>query len=151
MQILPAVELFEEDFARSKLHRYQTLERLGEGTFGEVRKAVDSVSGHVVAIKFVRILSRRGGIPKAVFREVESLKQLAQCEHVVHLYDVYADEANVCLVLEYIESDLSEVISNSRFRLQRSHLKAYFLMILKSLEHCHSNNIIHRDIKPASA
>lgn len=150
MQSSIPVEIYDEAFSASKLQRYRTLERLGEGTFGEVRKAVDTRSGRLVAVKFVRLLSRKGGIPKAVFREMESLKQLSQCEHIVHLFDVCADESNVCLVMEYIESDLAEVISSTKHRLHRSHLKAYYEMILRSLQHCHSRNIIHRDIKPAS-
>ena len=144
------VELFEEQYATTKIQKYRTLERLGEGTFGEVRKAVDTVSGKTVAIKYVRILSKKGGVPKAVFREMESLKQLSRCEYVLRLYDVFADEANLCLVMEYVESDLSEVISQSKQFLPRSHLKAFYKMILHGISYCHERNVMHRDIKPAS-
>lgn len=150
MQLRPDLELYEEPYALSKLQRYHLLERLGEGTFGEVRKAVDSLSGTTVAVKRVRILSRRAGIPKAVFREMEALRQLSAGEHILKLHDVYADEANLCLVLDYIESDLSEVISSSKQSLPQSHLKSYFRMILQAVQYCHARNVIHRDIKPAS-
>lgn len=150
MQLCSELEIFEEPYSSSKLDRYCFQERLGEGTFGEVKKAVDTISGRVVAVKFVRILSKKNGIPKAVFREMESLKQLSQSEYIMRLYDVYSDEGNLCLVMEYVVSDLSEVISQSKQSLLRSHLKAFYFMILSGVCYCHSRNIIHRDIKPAS-
>jgi serine/threonine protein kinase len=144
------MELYEEEYSVTKSSRYLSRERLGEGTFGEVRKAVDSITGNTVAIKYVRILSRKGGIPKAVFREMESLRQLSESEHIIRLYDVFADESNLCLVMEYVVSDLSEVINNSKQQLPRSHLKVIYQMILQGIGYCHARSIIHRDIKPAS-
>lgn len=150
MQLPTGIEILETRLGQSKSVRYTTQERLGEGTFGEVRKAVDSVSGKPVAIKYVRILSRKAGIPKAVFREMESLKQLSHCEYIMRLFDVFTDESNLCLVMEYVESDLSEVILQSKQHLPRANLKCLFKMIFEGLSYCHSRNIIHRDIKPAS-
>lgn len=150
MQLPADVELLESRLGQGKSTRYLSQEKLGEGTFGEVRAAVDSLSGKKVAIKYVRILSRKAGIPKAVFREMESLKQLSQCEYILKLFDVFTDESNLCLVTEYVESDLSEVIQHSKQHLPRSHLKVLFKMILEGLSYCHTRNIIHRDIKPAS-
>lgn len=150
MQLPVDVELLESRLGQGKSNRYVSQEKLGEGTFGEVRAAIDSVSGIRVAIKYVRILSRKAGIPKAVFREMESLKQLSQCEYILKLFDVFTDESNLCLVTEYVESDLSEVIQHSKQHLPRSHLKSLFKMILEGLSYCHTRNIIHRDIKPAS-
>jgi serine/threonine protein kinase len=145
-----AFEFYQERYSGEKAKRYVTSEKLGEGTFGEVKKATDRMTGNCVAIKFVRIMSRNGGIPKAVFRELESLRQLCDCEFIVTLIDVYADEMKLCLVMEYVESDLSEVIERSPRYIQQSHVKAYAHMMFQAVSYCHNNKIIHRDIKPAS-
>lgn len=150
MQLPPNVELYDDEYSLSRAQRYVIQERLGEGTFGEVRKAVDSRSGAEVAIKSVRILSRKSGIPKAVFREMQALKQLSNCEFILKLFDVYPDESNLCLVTEYVASDLSEVINQAKDYLSRANLKCFFRMIFEGIGFCHSKGIIHRDIKPAS-
>jgi serine/threonine protein kinase len=46
--------------------------------------------------------------------------------------------------------DLSDVILNSAAFLPISELKCYFWMMIKAVCYCHSNKIIHRDIKPSS-
>mmetsp|Transcript_29281 Transcript_29281/g.64976 ORF Transcript_29281/g.64976 Transcript_29281/m.64976 type:complete len:220 (-) Transcript_29281:632-1291(-) len=148
--MLGDLEIYQDPYSGDKGARYRSLERLGEGTFGEVRRAVDTLSGKHVAIKYVRILSKKSGLPKAIFRELESLKQLSESPYVIKLFDVYTNESNLCLVTEYVESDLAEVIEQSSSLLSRPNLKALFRMILQGIDYCHSKGIMHRDIKPAN-
>lgn len=144
------MEFYQERYSPDKIDRYTLREKLGEGTFGEVRSGIDTVTGRNVAVKSVRVLSRSGGIPKAVFRELESLRQLSECENIVTLLDIYTDDTKLCLVTEFVQSNLSDVINNSTQYLHRSHVKAYAQMTLQAIAFCHTNKIIHRDIKPAS-
>ena len=68
-------EIFEDEYEIGKADRYMSLEVLGEGTFGTVRKGIDRRSGKIVAIKYIRVMSKNGSLPKAIFREMQSLKQ----------------------------------------------------------------------------
>ena len=61
-------EIFEDEYEISKADRYMSLEVLGEGTFGTVRKGIDRRSGKIVAIKYIRVMSKNGSLPKAIFR-----------------------------------------------------------------------------------
>jgi serine/threonine protein kinase len=141
----------EFDSSEDKIARYLPLGRIGEGTFGEVRLGIDNFTGKEVAMKYVRIMSReKGGIPRAVFRELESLRQLGDCCLVTKLLDFFPEESNLCLVLEFLPSDLYEVIHKAECLLPVRQVKAFSQMLLEALSHCHSRNIIHRDIKPAS-
>ena len=128
------------------------LGRLGEGAFGDVRCGVDSHTGKIVALKHVRVMNRDspGGVPKAVFREMEALRHLDNHSRVVKLLDVYPEETNLCLVLEYLPSDLSEVISHAKEYLAMSKVKAFAWMLMDALSYIHSHHIIHRDIKPSN-
>jgi serine/threonine protein kinase len=131
--------------------RYISGRRLGEGAFGEVRLATDSFTGQKVAQKSVRITNRdEDAIPRAVFRELESLRQLSGSGYVTSLLDYYTKETSLVLVLEYLPSDLQEVISQAKEFLPSRHIKSFSKMILEAVGFCHSRNIIHRDIKPSS-
>jgi cyclin-dependent kinase 7 len=145
------MEYFQEIFQKSVSERYLIHERLGEGTFGEVRRGTDRVTGEKVAVKYIRLGGKKNGIPKAIFRELEAMKQLSQCSYIIQLRNVFGSESNVCAVLEFMDSDLQRIMSESApSRIPRGHVKAFIRMMLLALRYCHENNIIHRDIKPSS-
>lgn len=144
------MEILEETVGINKRDRYQLLESLGEGSFGQVRRAKDTFTGEVVAIKQVRLMSKGRYLPKAVFREIESLRQLSEGQNIMKIIDVYGSETSVCIVMEYVEFSLADVIEKSSTTLPRSHLKLYFHMMFNAILYCHANSIIHRDIKPSS-
>ena len=127
--------------------RFKSLRRISEGAFGDVKLGIDTHTGKKVAMKYVRLSSH--GIPRAVFREIEALKQ---CKHdrIVDLIDVYPFEINLVMVFEFMSSDLQHEISRSSTYLSPCLIKYYSLMILQGLSHCHSLGIVHRDIKPSN-
>ena len=143
--------IYDEDDNSGRSERYVALGRIGLGSFGEVRMGSDTFTGKLVALKYVRILSQeRGGIPRAVFRELESLKQLRDCDYIAQLLDYFPEESNLCLVMEYLPTDLQEVLQKATCPLPTSQVKAFGHMLLSALSYCHNKRIIHRDIKPAS-
>lgn len=152
---------YEEYDGKAFSNRYSIISSLGEGTFGEVKKAIDndclehagSLIKRFVAIKYVRLMSKKNGLPKAIFREIESLKQLSDCEYIVKLEKVFATDTNICLVMEYIENDLAKVIeqaNKANMSIPREQLKLFYLMMCKAVGYCHSLHVIHRDIKPSN-
>ena len=139
-----------ESLLENKSSRYEVGRKLGEGSFGEVRQGIDRQTGEKVALKFIRIVARESStIPKAVVREMESLRHL-RSPSICNLVDVYPDESSLVLVLEYLDTNLGDFISNLRGYLNRSQFKSCAYMILDAVCHCHLNNIIHRDIKPSN-
>ena len=141
--------------------QYQAGARLGEGAFGEVRLGLDKTTGRQVALKYVRISGKAAkrnsdapSLPRAVFRELEALRQLDESPFVVRLLDVFPDATNLCLVLEYHPSDLSEVVRQRRELRQGylpvSHIKTYAHGLLSALAYCHEHRIVHRDVKPSN-
>jgi cell cycle related kinase len=68
----------------------------------------------------------------------------------VKLRQVFPAGTGVVLVFEFMLSDLAEVLKSSAFPLSECQIKAYMVMLLKGIEFCHKNHIMHRDLKPAS-
>jgi cell cycle related kinase len=132
--------------------RFNKLDRLGQGAFGEVRLGLDTWTGAKVALKYVSVNKSSGEavLSRAVFREIQALKQLEECQYIVRLLEYFPDEATLCLVFEYVESDLAEVIEHSPSYIRIADVKAYSQMLLSALSHCHDKGIVHRDIKPSN-
>lgn len=52
------------------------MEKLGEGTYGVVYKAIDLQTGETVAIKKIRLEKEDDGVPSTAIREISLLKNL---------------------------------------------------------------------------
>jgi cyclin-dependent kinase 7 len=51
-------------------------------------------------------------------------------------------------VFEYLDSDLEALIKARGVVLSPANVKAYMQLLLRALDHCHKNWVVHRDIKP---
>jgi cyclin-dependent kinase 2 len=56
--------------------QYQKVEKIGEGTYGVVYKAVDKQSNSVIALKKIRLEQEDEGVPSTAIREIALLKEM---------------------------------------------------------------------------
>lgn len=64
------------DYLEEQLTRYQKLSKIGEGSYGQVFKARQRLSNHLVAIKKMALHRFQEGVPVTVLRELAILKEL---------------------------------------------------------------------------
>ena len=130
--------------------RYKVICRIGEGTFGEVHKARDVVTGELRALKRVRLrnLESATGFPNTALREMRALQELDH-PNIIKLHTILPQGSSVVFVFDYMRGDLSHVLAADE-PLQESHVKCYMHMLLQGLTYCHANSIIHRDLKPSN-
>lgn len=128
---------------------------LGEGTFGEVRRATRKVDSLPVALKriFKHDLYEHEGISYSALREIRVMRELKH-PNLVELLDVFVSDGRVTLVLELLSSrDLEGVVRaarEGRLQIRAADVKAYTQMLLEGLAFLHEHWVVHRDLKPGN-
>ncbi|XP_052862261.1 cyclin-dependent kinase 10 [Anopheles cruzii] len=129
---------------------FQKCNRVGEGTYGIVFRARDTVSNEIVALKKVRIDQDifKDGLPVSGLREIQILKNCSH-ENVVQLKEVVVGNSleSIFLVMEFCEQDLASLLDNMDSPFTESQVKCIIIQLLKGLKYLHYNFIIHRDLK----
>lgn len=133
---------------KSRIEKYEKLDKIGEGTYGVVFKAKDTSTGEVYALKKIRLESEDEGIPSTAIREIALLKEL-QHPNIVKLHDVIHTDKKLTLVFEYLDQDLKKLLDLSGNEgLDMPTIKSFLNQLLKGIAHCHKNRVLHRDLKP---
>lgn len=76
---------------------YNIVTQVGEGTFGKVYKARNSVSNLLVALKRIRMETEKDGFPVTAMREIKLLQSLRH-ENIVQLYEMIVSNGKLILV-----------------------------------------------------
>ncbi|CAI5507335.1 unnamed protein product [Closterium sp. Naga37s-1] len=127
--------------------RYVKGVTLGKGTFGVVFKAYDTHTGRTVAIKKIHLGDCKEGVNVTALREIKLLQELHH-PHIIDLIDIYPHKRNLNLVLEFMETDLENIIKDRSLHLSPADIKAFMRMTLEGLAYCHGKWVLHRDMKP---
>ena len=78
--------MFGKDTGLRGLDRYKRIEKVGEGTYGVVYRAIDLNTQEVVALKRIRLEAEDEGIPSTAIREISLLKELENPNVVWYSY-----------------------------------------------------------------
>ncbi|KAF9259544.1 Pkinase-domain-containing protein [Marasmius fiardii PR-910] len=125
---------------------YSIVSQVGEGTFGKVYKARNTYNGTHVALKRIRMETEKDGFPVTAMREIKLLQSLRH-DNVVRLHEMMVSSGSVYMVFEYMDHDLTGVLSQTQFIFSDAHLKSLCLQMLAGLGYLHHKGVIHRDIK----
>lgn len=128
--------------------RYQIEHLLGEGGFGAVYKGRDTALDVPVAVKMLFDNS-----PASIAQFKSEAKILAKLKHphLPRVTDYFSESRRHYLVMDYIEGqDLQKILNNSTGFLNAKDVMEWITQILGALEYIHSNDIVHRDIKPGN-
>lgn len=124
---------------------YKLLDEIGNGTFSVVHKARRACDGEMVAIKCLRPHNLD---MKRAYEELKCIKKLCH-ENIVGVLDAAKseDSKKVFFVMRLFEHDHFETaLAAGRFT--EEHMRAYMRGLFDALDHIHSREYIHRDIKP---
>lgn len=154
--ILTSIETFEKKvmpdghcYGRCRpVTEFEKLNRIGEGTYGVVYRAQDTVSHEIVALKKVRMEREKDGIPLSSLREISLLLNLGH-KNIVQLKEVVVGRhlESIFLVMEYCEQDLASLLDNMSLPFKEAEIKCLMLQLFHGVKYLHDRFIVHRDLK----
>ena len=133
----------------NKIDNYKILRTLGKGSYGEVKLAIDKLTGIKYAIKmYPKKIMEDSKKKRNIENEIKILKQLDNI-NIMKLYEVIKTDKFKYLIMEYIEgiSLLDIMKKERRHYLEEKRALKIFLQVAKAIEYCQNKNICHRDIK----
>ncbi|KAJ0540116.1 putative protein-serine/threonine kinase CMGC-CDK-CRK7-CDK9 family [Helianthus annuus] len=130
---------------------FEKLEKVGQGTYSSVFRARDLEGGRIVALKKVRFDNFEPESVRFMAREIMILRRLNH-PNIMKLDGIITSQlsCSIYLVFEYMEHDISGLLSCPDIKFTESQIKCYMKQLLSGLEHCHSRGVMHRDIKGAN-
>jgi serine/threonine-protein kinase len=132
--------------------RYTISDRLGEGGFGEVFKAYDTVRDRWVALKVSKVKPELESV--RLRNEVETVSHLPEHPNIAFYEACYSfqemlGEYDYGILQYYDEGNLLQLLGkDTTFCVSTEQKIAVLTQILDGLEFLHKNCIIHRDLKP---
>ena len=150
-QFVPKVLPFSGDFfslmrmAELIDERYEKVERLGRGSYGEVWKVRDT-EREGRAPYYVAKIPRNKDFNDKFRKEADICQQLEGHPNTIKIIDVVEHHGRVVLIQEFVAGrSLLELMFGS---MGESEKERIILQLVDVVAHAHKNRIVHRDIKP---
>ncbi|ESQ34932.1 hypothetical protein EUTSA_v10006926mg [Eutrema salsugineum] len=127
---------------------FEKLEKIGQGTYSSVFRARETETGRIVALKKVRFDNFEPESVRFMAREILILRRLNH-PNIIKLEGLVTSKlsCNIHLVFEYMEHDLTGLLSSPDINFTTPQIKCYMKQLLSGLDHCHARGVMHRDIK----
>jgi len=132
-------------------YRYEIIDMLGKGSFGQAIKCKDHKTGEMVALKIIR--SKKRFYHQATV-EVKILKYIKEHDlkgnsNCVKMLDYFTFRKHICIAFELLSINLYDFIKDNNFRgLSLSLIRKFAVQILQALLVLREHSIIHCDLKP---
>ena len=134
-------------------NRYKLLKQLGEGAYGMVALAHDTLTGKQVAIKRSRWNHPRRdeSHPTRLLRETQLLLELRGLPNLLQIQGVLVSKSptfkEIYVVTEAMDADLT-LLFERKVQLVEHHLRWWGYKLTLALALLHAKGIVHRDLKP---
>lgn len=129
--------------------RYRMIDQIGQGGMGRVFRAVDRLSGQIVALKQVTISNTDAAeLRLSLAQEFKTLASLRH-PHIISVLDYGFDsDRQPYFTMEFLDAARTLAQYGAACS-ERQKYEAIF-QILQALAYLHRRGIIHRDLKPAN-
>jgi len=133
-----------------KIGKYELREKRGEGGFGVLYKAFDTVIEREIALKLLHQQFADDEKFSAWFhREAKAMAKLNH-PNIVTIYNFEIVDNNHFIVMEFIDGMNIDEIMREKGAFDLDNFIPIARQLLSALGYAHSSGIIHRDIKPSN-
>jgi len=122
---------------------FDIVQRIGEGSYGAVYKALDKRDGSMVAVKALAIDTADAN---TLQKEIHIL-QSCSSSFVVRYRGSYVKDNDLWIVMEYCLCSMADIMETCGRTLKEPELAVCMRMALEGLIYLHKTKIIHRDVK----
>ncbi|KAK7043784.1 serine/threonine protein kinase, CMGC, dual-specificity [Paramarasmius palmivorus] len=131
--------------------RYEVIDTLGKGSFGQVLHCRDHCSGESVAIKIIRNKKRFHHQALVEIKILDSLRKWDSDEkhHVIKMTEHFYFRNHLCIAMELLSINLYELIKANGFvGFTTTLIRRFTSQMLLSLSLMRHHRIVHCDLKP---
>jgi cell division cycle 2-like protein len=130
---------------------YDRISHIDEGSFGIVWKAKSKETGNLVALKQVKFPPENDGFPMACLREINVLMSLSH-PNILRVSEMVVGErsTSVFMVMEYMECDLKDAVSNLTEPMTQGEVKEVLRQLVSAVSYMHAHWFFHRDLKTSN-
>ncbi|KAF9106104.1 hypothetical protein BGX27_009320 [Mortierella sp. AM989] len=140
------LELLENDVL---VATYQLGNCIGRGQFGSVYRALNLVTGQMVAVKRIKIDGLKDDEREMLMQEVDLLKSLAH-PSIVKYEGFIKTDGYLNIILEFVENGSLLTTLKAFGTFPEKLVVAYVVKILEGLVYLHGKEVVHCDLKAAN-
>ncbi|OSX65002.1 hypothetical protein POSPLADRAFT_1065025 [Postia placenta MAD-698-R-SB12] len=132
-------------------YRYEVIDTLGKGSFGQVLHCRDHCTGESVAIKIIRNKKRFHHQALVEIKILDSLRKWDEDEkhHVIKMTEHFYFRNHLCIAMELLSINLYELIKANGFvGFTTGLIRRFTSQMLQSLSLMRHHRIVHCDLKP---
>jgi len=121
---------------------YEVIRKIGRGKYSEVFEGVNVANNSKCVIKILKPVKK-----KKIKREIKILQNMCGGTNIIQLLDVVRDPQSKTpsLIFEHVNNTDFKILYPT---LSDFDIRYYISELLKALDYCHSNGVMHRDVKP---
>lgn len=121
---------------------YEVIRKIGRGKYSEVFEGINTKTNTLCVIKILKPVKK-----KKIRREILILQNLCNGPNIITLLDCVRDpnSETPSLIFEHVDNNDFKVLYPT---LTDYDIRYYMFELLRALDFCHSQGIMHRDVKP---
>ncbi|KAK7023804.1 CMGC/DYRK/DYRK2 protein kinase [Favolaschia claudopus] len=132
-------------------YRYEVMDTLGKGSFGQVLSCRDHCTGESVAIKIIRNKKRFHHQALVEIKILDNLRKwdAEEKHHVIKMTEHFYFRGHLCIAMELLSINLYELIKANGFvGFTTTLIRRFTTQMLMSLSLMRHHRIVHCDLKP---